>query len=94
MPKLTTGKKITLKTLEKHLRTAQGVPIPKTGNLKGITKTALQKVYEMHLNGEVKYKTDTQDRLKAYAKDYVPKRGRPRKDEGETVEANEAEIAE
>ena len=93
MPKLTTGKKITLKTLDKHLNSAQGVPIPKTGNLKKITGTALAKVYEMHLKGEVKYKTDTQERIKAYAKDYIPKRGRPRNPENE-VEAVEAEPVE
>ena len=91
MPKLTTGKKITLKTLEKHLRTAQGVPIPKTGNLKGITRNALKRIYEMHLDGEIKFKTDTQERLKAYAKDYVPKRGRPRKEEVE-AEAESVEV--
>lgn len=95
MPTLTTGKKITLKTLEKDLRTAQGVPIPKTGNLKGITRNALKRVYEMHLDGEIKFKTDTQDRLKAYAKDYVPKRGRPAKEQPEVIEAEvEAETVE
>lgn len=89
MPNLSTGKKVTLANLEKHLNSAQGVPIPKTGNLKGITKTALAEVYERHLKGDIKYKTDTQDRLKAYAKDYVPVRGRPRT----RKEAVETEVA-
>lgn len=93
MPALTTGKKITLKTLEKHLNSANGVPIPKTGNLKKITNNALARVYEMHLKGEVKYKTDTQDRIKAYAKDYIPKRGRPQLPENEVTEV-ESETAE
>ena len=94
MPALTTGKKITLKTLEKHLNSANGVPIPKTGNLKKITSTALARVYDMHLKGEVKFKTDTQDRIKAYAKDYIPQRGRPRKDpiESEVIEVEAIEV--
>ena len=91
MPKLSTGTKITLANVEKRLSTAAGVPIPKTGNLKGITKTALQRVYDMHLAGDVKFKTDTQDRLKAYAKDYVPVRGRPRKEAAPEVQAETAE---
>lgn len=81
MPKVTTNSKITLKNLNDYLNASDGVPIPRMGNLKGITRTALARVFEMHLNQEIKFKIDSQKRIRAYSKDYIPKVGRPSKQE-------------
>jgi len=78
MPNLSTGTKVTVRNLQERLK--QGVAVPKMGNLKGISRGALEKVYEGHLAGDIVFKVDTQDRILAYPKGFTPKRGRPRKD--------------
>lgn len=86
MPEVSTGTKVTVHNLEDRLK--QGVPIPKMGNLKGISHGALEKIYEGHLKGDIVFKVDTQYRLLAYPKGYTPKRGRPRKNpESETEQS-------
>jgi len=86
MPNMSTGTKVTVRNLQERLK--QGVPIPKMGNLKGISRGALAKIYEGHLDGDIVFKVDTQDRVLAYPKGFTPKRGRPPK---QAAEADAAE---
>lgn len=83
MPNVSTGTKVTLRNLQERLK--QGVPISKHGNFKSVSKQAVAKIYEGHLNGTIVYKTDSQDRILAYPKGFTPKRGRPPKAESAEI---------
>ena len=94
MPNLSVNKKVTKKNLHKVLDT-DGVQLSRMGNAKNITPTALEELVLMYARGEVKLLVDSQKRITARPKDYIAKRGRPRKNpEPETIGSIETEAVE
>ena len=84
MPNVTKSTKVTKRNLTDRLE--KGIQIPRMANLKTISQGAFEELMLMYARGEVKLKVDTQKRVTAWPKDYVPKVGRPRKDGSTSTE--------
>lgn len=92
MPNVTKSVKITKRNLKERLE--KGIQLPRMGNLKTISQGAFEELMIQYARGEVKLKVDSQKRITAWPKDYVPKVGRPRKDGSPDTEiVGEVEIA-
>lgn len=84
MPNVTKSTKITKHNLKARLE--KGIQLPRMGNLKTISQGALEALMLAYAAGDVKLKVDTQKRITAWPKDYVPKVGRPRKEDSTSTE--------
>ena len=80
MPTIPEKPHINIFNLDYYLYGA-GVPLSRMGNNHLVTDGALKAVLNLYQIGKVKFKVDSQKRLKAYASDFIPKVGRPKKGE-------------